>query len=532
MAEGLEKLHAQDVEPVLSELAWHFYAAIPHAPRERAIEYGLRAARRSDGRLAYEKAASICERLIELLDTEGSSDRTARLEALFLLGDQRLRAGDQRGSREAFELAAESARILNRPEDVARAAIGCAGWSETAGQPDAVLRRLLEEALEGLPAEEQRLRMQLLGRLANTDRYYRSREERSRLTASAEEIARQMDDASALCEALANRLVALQGPDGIEDWLALSDECLRLAERTRNHPTRLKIHGYRFGAYLMRGDLENSRSEVEAHGRLCREQRLIVPMAFQERMRATQAMMAGDRAEAVSRIQSAFSIGRRTASPTAMTSFLGVTAWLLKDWEELGQIEPWFQQSRQPYFDWAERPMEVIYLLVLEEMGRTADLRRRFTDFASEGFSAQSRDQLWMTQIAEASRLCFALADRERAEELRELLLPYSGLHVVETQLGVYGGPVDGVLGLLEEVLGNPDAAIGRFEAAVRQAERMGAVLYGTRAQENLARVLHARGSGDDRDRARDFARIAEANASRLGLARLQGRAQEILGAV
>ena len=531
VAEGLEKLHAQDVEPVLSELAWHFYAAIPHAPRERAIEYGLRAARRSDGRLAYEKAASICERLIELLDTEGSSDRTARLEALFLLGDQRLRAGDQQRSREAFELAAELARILERPEDVARAAVGCAGWSETAGQPDAVLRRLLEEALEGLPAEEQRLRMELLGRLANTDRYYRSREERSRLTASAEQIARQMDDASALCEALANRLVALQGPDGIEDWLALSDECLRLAERTRNHPTRLKIHWYRFGAYLIRGDLENSRSEVEAHGRLCREQRVIVPTAFQERMRATQAMMAGDRAEAVSRIQSAFSIGRRTASPTVMTSFFGVTAWLLKDWEELGQIEPWFQQSRQPYFDWAERPMEVMYLLVLEEVGRTADLRRRFTDFASEGFSAQSRDQLWMTQIAEASRLCFALADRERAEELRDLLLPYSGLHVVETQLGVYGGPVDGVLGLLEEVLGNPDAAIGRFEAAIRQAERMGAVVYGTRAHENLARVLHARGSGDDRDRAREFARIAEANASRLGLARLQGRAQEILGA-
>ena len=530
VAEGLEKLHADDIEPVLSELAWHFYSAIPHAPRERAIEYSLRAARRSDGRLAYEKSAAICERLIELLDTDSPGDRETRLEALFLLGDQRLRGGHQRGSREAFEQAAELARALDQPTAVARAAVGCAGWSETAGQPDASLRRLLEEALDGLPAEEQLLRMQLLGRLATTDRYYRSRGDRSRLTADAEQIARQLDDPVALCEALAHRLVALQGPDDIDAWLTLSDECLRLAVQTRSHPTRLRVHWYRFGTYLMRGDVESSRAEVEAHSRLCREQRVIVPMAFQERMRAAHAMIAGDRADAVVRIQAAFSIGRRTASPTAMASFFGVTAWLLKDWEELGQIEPWFQQSRKPYFDWAERPMEVMYLLVLEEVGRTADLRRRFATFAAEGFGAQPRDQQWMTQMAEAARLCVALGDRERGEELRELLSPYSGLHVVETQLGAYGGPVDGYLGLLEELLGDPDAAAEKFDAAIHQSERIGAAVYGTRAQADLARVLHARGAGDDRERARDLARAALAAAQRLGLARLEGRVQALLG--
>ena len=96
--------------------------------------------------------------------------------------------------------------------------------------------------------------------------------------------------------------------------------------------------------------------------------------------------------------------------------------------------------------------------------------------------------------------------------------------------MGTYGGPVDGALGLLEELLGDPDAAVARFEAAFRQAEQMGAVVYATRAQENLARVLHARGSGEDRDQARHYAGVAEANAKRLGLVRLQGRVQQILG--
>ncbi len=529
VAEGLEKLNEGEVTSILSELAWHFRQAVPLAPRERAIDYGLRAAKSSSRRLAYEKAAALCEGTLDLLDAGAVDDSEKRLEFLLLLGEERLRAGSQNRSRAAFLQAADIARELERTEDFAHAVIGCAGWSETAGQPDEPLRRLLEEALERVGSTNVALRIRLLGHLAGTDRYYRSREERGRLTEEAVALARELEEPAALCQALADRLVALQGPGETVAWLELSDECLALAEQTRNHTIRFRQHWYRFGTRLMQGDVQGARAECEEFERLRGELGLVVPEGLELRMRATLAMIEGRREDAVAHNARAFEIERRTGSRTAEASFFGMTAWLLKDWEELGQLEPWFDNTRHAYFDWADRPMEVMRQCVLHEVGRTAELRERFETLAEEGFAEAPRDQQWMTFMAEMSRLCASLADRTRGAELLELFESFSGDHVVETQLGVYGGPVDAYLGLLCELLGQTDAAVTYLEAARLQSERAGALVYRLRVEADLARVLHARGSSADRAQALDLAQRSQASARRLGLQRLEARMVALL---
>ncbi|MDG2286437.1 MAG: hypothetical protein P8N43_13055, partial [Alphaproteobacteria bacterium] len=361
------------------------------------------------------------------------------------------------------------------------------------------------------------------------DRYYRLREERGRLTKEAVALARELEEPAALCQALADRLVALQGPGETVAWLELSDECLALAEQTRNHTIRFRQHWYRFGTRLMQGDVQGARTECEEFERLRGELGLVVPEGLELRMRATLAMIEGRREDAVAHNARAFEIERRTGSRTAEASFFGMTAWLLKDWEELGQLEPWFDNTRHAYFDWADRPMEVMRQCVLHEVGRTAELRERFEALAAEGFAEAPRDQQWMTFMAEMSRLCASLADRTRAAEILELFEPFSGDHVVETQLGVYGGPVDAYLGLLYELLGQTDAAVTCLEAARLQSERAGAVVYRVRAEADLARVLHARGSSADRAQALDLAQRSQASARRLGLQRLEARMVALL---
>jgi DNA-binding winged helix-turn-helix (wHTH) protein/tetratricopeptide (TPR) repeat protein len=528
IAEALEKIHVENPEPVVSELAWHFQRAIPEVSRERAIDYGLRAARRSDARLAYEKAAVLCERTLELLDPAEPSDAEKRFELLLRLGQERLRAGSQNRSRRAFEQAAEIARELERPIDFAHAVIGCVGWIEAAGQPDAPLRRLLEEALERIGPEEVALRVRLLGHLAGTDRYYRSYEDRGRLTEEAVALARELGEPTPLCRALSDRLIALQGPGEVEPRWRLSDECLALAEQTQNHPIRFRLHWLRFGMRLAQGDSAGARAELGEFRKLRELLRLVVPEAGEERMLGSLAMLEGRRDDAVAHIATAFELERRTGSRTATASFLGMSAWLLKDWEQLEQLEGWFDESQEAYFDWANRPMEVMRQCVLSEVGRTRELRERFDALAEEGFAEAPRDQLWMVFMAEMARLCVGLGDRDRAADLHRLLAPHAGEHVVEMQLGVYGGPVDAYLGLLAGLLGDDASAAAHLERARQACQRAGAKVYQTRAEADLAAVLAARGEAGDADRARDLTERARRRAGRLGLSRLEARLEAV----
>ena len=528
VAQGLEKLYADQPEGILSELALHFYAGVPRVPIEKAVDYGLRAAEQASRRLAYEDAATTYERTLELLDRGTAGMQEERLELLLQLGLEHLRAGHQERSREVCERAADVARELNRPRDLARAALGCAGWSESAGQPDASLAQALAEALEGLEPEDADLRVKLLGRLAGTDRYFRTREARA-LTAEAVAIARKLDDPVAQCEALADRLVSLQGLDELEAWLELSNECLALATQTDSHPIRLRTHWYRFGAHLMRGDTQAAELELEAHSQLTQELRVVIPTALEARMRASRAMMAGEREQAVGHIQRAFSIDRRTGSPTAMRNFVAMTAWVLKDWEDLEQISGWFENSQEPHFGLAPRSIEAMHQLMLRELGRTDELRSRFELLFDENPATLSRDPQWLAFVANSSRLCASLGDRERGRVVQEMLEPYAGRHVVQNQLGTYAGPVDAYLGLLAELQGELDLAVSTLEKALVQCERANAVLYATRTREDLARVLRARGSPHDLDRCRSLAAEAAEAASTLGLERLEARARALL---
>jgi hypothetical protein len=157
VAETLERTAAP-----LTEIAHHLFGAGPdHA--QRAADMALRAAEQARRQLAFEPAAALVERGLQILPP---GNAVGRFELMRLLGEVRLLADDADRGREAAREAAALARSIGSPELLARAALTYGGsWSF--GFTDQVLLQLLEEALAALPAGDHPLRARMLARLAS-----------------------------------------------------------------------------------------------------------------------------------------------------------------------------------------------------------------------------------------------------------------------------------------------------------------------------------------------------------------------------
>ncbi|TMA83168.1 MAG: hypothetical protein E6J77_14725, partial [Deltaproteobacteria bacterium] len=127
IGEVLEALHQMDPTPHLATLAHHFLEAVPAGGAEKAITYSTRAARYAEASLAYEDAAVLFERALEVLAEAHPADARERCELLLARGGAQWKAGDGPGAREAFRQAADIARRIGDAPLLARSALGFAG---------------------------------------------------------------------------------------------------------------------------------------------------------------------------------------------------------------------------------------------------------------------------------------------------------------------------------------------------------------------------------------------------------------------
>ena len=162
VGETLERVHADDLEPHLAEIALHFVASAPGGTEEPALQYARRAADRAASLLAYEEAARLYELALTLIEVDAD-----RCDVLLALGEAQARAGDTPAAKESYRRAAELADALVLPEPLAQAALGYGGrlvWDVMRDDPDMV--SLLERALEVIGSGDSPTRVRLLARLA------------------------------------------------------------------------------------------------------------------------------------------------------------------------------------------------------------------------------------------------------------------------------------------------------------------------------------------------------------------------------
>ena len=157
-AEALEELYGAEREPHLAELAHHSFEAAPGGDVDKAIDYATASRRTRPPRCSPTRRPLGSTRWrLDALELRRRPTRRPRCELLLALGDAQARGGDVPAAKETFVRAADVARSLDAPEQLARAALGYGGrfvWFR-AGK-DRRLIPLLEDALEALPAGDNR----------------------------------------------------------------------------------------------------------------------------------------------------------------------------------------------------------------------------------------------------------------------------------------------------------------------------------------------------------------------------------------
>src|SRR5262249_48315422 len=134
---------------------------------DKAIDYSVRAGRRSLEQLAYEEAARLfgaAVKVLESKDAPAPPDPVRLCELLQNLGESQRRAG-QPASLETFQRAFDVARSLGgvaAGDQMALAAIAFEWLTWSINKPDVNSVLLCKEALLALPADQHALRAKLL----------------------------------------------------------------------------------------------------------------------------------------------------------------------------------------------------------------------------------------------------------------------------------------------------------------------------------------------------------------------------------
>lgn len=311
----IERRFGDDLEPRLRELAHHFLLA---AAPDKALEYAQRAGRQALAMLAYEEAA---EHFMHALDLLPAGAEQTRVELLLALGDAQLRAGSLAAAREAFQQAAELARRRQRPEELARAALGFGAGLSGFEVPVLDQRQidLLEEAREALDPQEP-LRAWTAARLSVALSFVGPSERRRALSEEAVAAARRIGDDAALAYALASYCDVIPGPAHAEERRAAATEVVRLAAGAGERPMELLGRRLRLVALLELGDIRAVDAEIEAFARTAEALRQPLFLWYAPMWRAMRALMQGRLAD-VERLQAeAARIAARAPSENAHCS--------------------------------------------------------------------------------------------------------------------------------------------------------------------------------------------------------------------
>jgi DNA-binding SARP family transcriptional activator len=499
VADALEALYGEDSGQHLTEIAHH---AVAGSEFDKALRYARLGAERALALLAYEEAVRLYELALDALALSADDDET-RCELLLALGDARSRAGDATAAQNAFVEAANIARRAGLPRALAQAAVGYGGrivWVRAGG--DERLVPLLEEALQALGDTDPDLRARLLARLAGALRDEPSRDRRDALTRDAIQLARETRNASTIAYALGARAHAIAAPDSVGELLSLGNELCETAASIGDRERVAAGHAVRTLAMLLLGDLRAAEQERAVNNLLAEELKQVPQLWDAASTQALFALNAGRFAEATELSERAFALGARALPDTAIPIHV-LHQYAVCDFSGgLESVEPAIRKLVQDY------PARVVFRCALihlhARIGQAHEAEGELKELAAGGFAAVPFDQEWLFAMSFLAEAAWLLSDAGSAALLYDLLLPWGGFNAVDQAEGMRGS-IWRYLGLLAMLDERTDAARSHFEDALDANERMGALPWLARTQEDYARLLLATTEGDDPARAHEL---------------------------
>jgi DNA-binding SARP family transcriptional activator len=520
VAEALEALHARDLDAHLTELAHHYFAAIPGGPADRAVDYARRAGDRAFGLLGYEEAVRLYGMALTL-----ANDDLERCELLLARGEAQARAGDARAARAMYRDAAELARSLKLPEHLARAALGYGGriiW-EVSRQDDYEVP-LLEDAIAGLGERDSTLRVRLLARLGGGPlRDIRFPAERKRaLTEEALEMARRLGDPATLAYAVQGYLAGHHSPDFTPQQLEMATELVEIATRAGDKERTVEGHEVRLVTLLELGDVAGAWAAEDAMTSLAEELGQPSQHWIAAVYRAMLLLLEGRLGEADVVIAEARSLGERAQSWSAAVSY-GLQLYVLR--REQGRIEEVEELVRRSV---QEYPTYLIWKCVLArmtaELGQEAEARAAFGELVSEEGITLPFDEEWSVSVALLAETARSLGDAKRAAVIYDALEPYAD-RVAVSYPEISIGSVAYYLGVLAATMSRSDDGVRHYQHALVVNERVGARPWLAHTQDELAGLLLERDEPGDAEKADELLSCALATYRELGMDSYAARA-------
>ncbi len=220
IAEAMESLPA----PRSAVLAHHYAQGAAAGGLSKAVTWTERAARDAARRLAFEEAAALYERALQLLDLTDSPAPAERMRLLMSVAVSLRESADIEGCRSRSLEVAALAREVGDVKALAFAAVLRSDWG-LAGFVDDTSENLLLEAIEAVGESDLGLKTELLGVLA----FYRAIYlglgwHVDPLAQEAIGVARRSGDEIVLARALAYRAYVLQGMPDLDTQHSVLDE--------------------------------------------------------------------------------------------------------------------------------------------------------------------------------------------------------------------------------------------------------------------------------------------------------------------
>jgi len=522
VAHALEAQYAGDGDPPLAALAHHFYHAAVLGEAGNAVEYAVRAAERAMALAAYEEGVAHYERALQALALQPTDDRL-RMRLRTGLGFARARLGDERGARDTFRRAVDTARAIGDVNALAWAGIGFASTMGLTGVVDEDGVRVLEDALARLPEGDGVLRAHVMAVLAHKLYFAASRDRAERLGADAEAMALRLGDRLALGNALLARHYVLWHPDGAEERRRLADEIVTIAEDAGERALALESRMWRVIDALELGDVAAVDLHLDAYERRAADGGLGRYVAHVQLVRAMRALLAGRLADAEQLGAHALAL-RPPDDMNNVAQFHAVQLFSIRrEQGRLAELEPAVTTMVERH---AALPIWRAGLALLHvDAGRPEAAQRALDVLADERFANYPRDANWIPLLAIAGEVASAVGDTERAAVLLDLLAPYADRMIVLGTGVACWGSVARVLGTLATALGRWDEAEAQLARALAVHVRANAPILVALTQIDQARLLAARG---DQTRAGELLAEARDVAQTLGLTRIAARVDAV----
>lgn len=500
-----------------AEIAHHWLASLPVGELRAAVEWAERAGDQALDRLAWEQAADLYRQALDVGAPLSPGDR-GRL--LLRQATALTRNGDIQPAGAILTRAAEAAREAGDPHALGAVSLAMEGLSDPWG--DFRGDRLAAEALTRLPDEDSPMRARLLALLAGEAGFVGGVDP-DRVSAEALAMAERLGDTQVLRSALRSRQMARSGPDGVHERLELAERMHALGQSEQDDETTLWGWLWRFDGFMMLGRVDDAEATLTPMRLLT--DRLRRPLARWQYLRAVAAVEASrgrfDDAIATVRECQRLTAGRTHDSVRGVSLFVLIIIDGLVGRGDLLTTEEFELFNRfTPVF---AAPMYALYLAQRGDVEHSRQIMRR-----SGGPDAFPRPAL-LPAAATRAELAAMFGEPDVAADMAARLRPAADLFVTGgagTVMNV--GSVRTYLGIAAAACGRLDEAVREIRLGIAANDRAGMPPYSALARFELAQVLARRRRPGDAEEAAALCATVTASATRLAMAPLLHRADEL----